>query len=482
MTASIGLPTKRTHALLNILRRWLGAVLTSAAIICFSVPGFAQSPQPKQSIAAKAEATLWENADSEEVKQAVQVLEHAANADDSVAQRFLGLHLLNGWVLKKDVDQGLAWLEKSADAGDAKAQAALGQAFLFGTQAQADTGRALSLLETAAGQNEPSAMRNLGEQLVGGWAFPRDSLRGRALLEKAIALGDTKSQVVLGKLLLNGFGLEVDQQHAADLFEAAADAGNGEGLAAYGEYLMWRMRNPAEAEEILVRAGELGAGGAWTTLAHGAMYGYLGGGAVSRSKFDGYAQKARAAGQDEIAVLDATRNMWGINMRASGPQTIARLRVDADNGNAAAARFLIELLRDGNGLNLRRKPDEARAALDSYGHLLSEKSQAQYALTLNAANARTPSAYAPVAAAFVARPDLKSIWFGKELVKANPNVAFYILQVRFRDEGTYSGPLDGYATRRTLRAVFKACLGLDHSERCNDNVMRPDVIAALLAQ
>ena len=212
------------------------------------------------------------------------------------------------------------------------------------------------------------------------------------------------------------------------------------------------------------------------------MYGYLGGGSVSRAKFGRYAEKARAAGEEEIAVLEATRNMWGINMRADGPETLARLTAAAEDGNVAAARFLIELLRDGNGLNVHRDSAAADAALDRFGALLGETATAQYALTLKAGKARTPAAYAPVAADYGARPDLKSVWFGEEIVKANPNVAFYILQQRFRDAGSYSGPLNGYATRATLRAVYKACRTLDRPERCDDNAMRPDVIGALLAR
>ncbi|WP_137700272.1 hypothetical protein [Marimonas lutisalis] len=83
----------------------------------------------------------------------------------------------------------------------------------------------------------------------------------------------------------------------------------------------------------------------------------------------------RAAGEDEIEVYEATRNMWGINMRADGPETIARLRHAADGGNAAAAGFLIELLQDGNDLNLRRDLDAAGEALALYGKLLSEKAR-----------------------------------------------------------------------------------------------------------
>jgi len=428
------------------------------------------------------EATLWAKPDADDIRVAQETLEKLAVANDTEAQHVLGRHLLNGWVLEQDKDQGLKWLEVSAQAGNTAAQTELGQIYLWGIQVPSDADRAQSFLETAVENGDRAAMRTLGEELILGGTLPRDTVRGRALLEQTIAAGDIQADVVLGKLLLYGLGLEQDREKALELFEEAAEAGNGHGLAAYGDELMWRFNNPVRAEEILNRAGELGASEAWVSLANGAMYGYLGGGKVSRAKFAGYAEKARDAGEEEIAVLEAERNMWGINMRASGPETLDRLRSDAEAGNAAAAGLLIELLRDGNKLNIRKRPEEARTVLAEFGDLLSEKMQAQYDLTIDAVQARTPQAYAPVAAAFNAQPDLMSNWFGQQIVKANPNVAIYILQQKFSSGGTYAGQLDGLATRATLRAVYKACLTLDKPERCDDTVMRPDVLGALLVR
>ena len=459
----------------------LGAVLLVLSLVFMGSSADAQSDAEISARTKDAEAALWSNSRAEKL-QARQELEQAAQDGDVEAQRILGQHLLNGWVLDQDVEQGLAWLERAAKSGNAAAQSELGQAYLWGRVVAQDQARAAQLLEAAAAKGDAAALVVLGEQLVAGWTFPREVERGLAMLEQVIEGGDDKAQIALGKLLLHGTGLSTDTDRAKALFEAAAEAGNGHGLAEYGEYLMWQFTSPAAAEVMLERAAELGATEAWVTLAHGAMYGYLGGGAVSRAKFEGYAEKARAAGEEDIAVLEATRNMWGINMRADGPETLGRLRDAANSGNAAAARFLIELLRDGNGLNVRRDLSAAAAALGSYGALLGDTAKAQYELTLEAAKARTPSAYGPVAQAYSARPDLKSVWFGQEIVKANPNVAFYILQQRFQEDGSYSGPLDGYATRSTLRAVYKACRGLDRPERCADSAMRPDILGALLAQ
>lgn len=471
-----------TRSKLRASAAWLRPVLTVISVGLAATAVVAQSEQTPPNPVAQAEAVIWDTPTAAELTEARQALEQAAARGDASAQRVLARHLIYGWVLEKDVTSGLALLEQAAQGGDAPAQFELGKSLLWGTWGNTDSARARDLLEQAVAQDNLEAMRLLGEQLIAGRQFDPDGARGFELLKRAVAAGDDKANVVLGKLVLYGQGVPENDQRALDLFEAAAEAGNGSGLAVYGENLMWQLTDPARAEAMLVRAGELGASEAWVTLAHGAMYGYLGGGRASRAKFDGYAEKARAAGEGEIAVLEANRSMWGISMRASGPQTIAGLTQAADDGNAAAAKFLIEMLRDGNGLNLHRRPDEAQAALEKYGSLLSDKETAQYALTLAAARARTPQAYAPVADSFDAQPRLHSKWFGMEIMKANPNVAIFILQRKLTSEGLYRGALNGYATRATLRAVYRACHSLDKPRICNDSVMRRDIIGALLAR
>lgn len=142
--------------------------------------------------------------------------------------------------------------------------------------------------------------------------------------------------------------------------------------------------------------------------------------------------------------------MWGISMRASGPRTIARLEEAADKGNATAATYLIALVRDGNRLNLRKRPAQARAYLERYGDLLTPLEAAQLALSIDAAEATGPAASAAIARALGERPELKSVWFGKELHRANPNVAVYLLQADMKDRGLYRGALNGLATRPIL--------------------------------
>ncbi|TCM86108.1 tetratricopeptide repeat protein [Rhodovulum steppense] len=405
----------------------------------------------------------------------------AAVPGDAAGARVIGEALVTGTDgLRQDVAEGLRLLEEAAAGGDVAARASLGKMLLDGIVVPADPARARALLTTAAEAGDVDAMRVLGDNLVGGWTLERDAMAGRAWLDRAIAAGDVDARIALGGFLLYGIGLDTDPEAALVQFEAAAEAGNGAGLESYGEWLMWTRRGPSRAEAYLRRAAEMGQAGAWTKLAEGAMYGYLG--ADSRSKFPAFAERARAVGQDRVAVLEAERQMWGISMRANGPAALAMLDEAVERGNAEALKALVALKRDGNGMNVRRDQAGAREALDRYGELLTPTEAAQLGLSLRVAEARTPQDFAPLAEALGMVGPLRSTWFAGQLNAANPNFAIYLLQKRMRDEGLYAGPLDGVATRETLRAMFQACHMLPDTSGCADSVMNPRVIAALLTR
>jgi len=416
----------------------------------------------------------------QDVAGGLELLEKAAASGDALAQASLGKILLDGYYLPAEPERARSLLEEAATAGVVEAQTTLGLALLWGGALPADPARARALLAEAAGQGDSEAQRVLGEQLLGGWVLDRDTATGLAMLEQAVARNDPAAQVSLGSALLYGTGVPTDRRRALALFQAAADSGNAEGIEHYGEWLMWSERGPARAEAMLRRAGEMGRGSAWTILAEGAMYGYLP--PRSRGKYKAFAAKARAAGQERVAVLDAQRQMWGIGMRASGPKTLALLEDAADAGNATAAKYLIALVRDGNDLNIRKRPGQARDYLSRYEDLLTPPEVAQLGFTIDAAQATRPSDYAALERRFRDRPDLHSVWFGEQIYAANANVAVYVIQADMRRRGLYDGRINGRATRRTLTALWRDCKTLADIDNCGDHVLQPEVIGALLAR
>lgn len=410
----------------------------------------------------------------------LRLLEQSVTSGNVAAKVSLGKVLIDGYYFPADPGKGRQLLEDAAALGNPQAQVILGGALLWGLDGDIDLPLARSLLEQAIENGDVEALRILGEQLVGGWTLNQDIVSGLSMLEAAVNKDDAKAKVSLGAFFLEGTRLEQDRARALTLFEEAAASGNGEGLEIYGRATMWSEADPVAAENYLRRAGELGRGSAWATLAEGAMYGYLG--RNSRAKFDAFSQLAGNAGSDQIAILEAERQMWGISMRASGPSTIAGLEQAADDGNKPALKYLIALVRNGNRLNVRKNTDQAYGYLDQFSDLLSPIEFAQLSMSIDAAKVKIVASYAPLAAQFDRQPEMKSLWFGKELYAANPNFAIYLLQADMKRRGTYTGTLNGLATQLTLRAIYRECRTLNDNARCNDSIMRADIIGALLAR
>ncbi len=310
--------------------------------------------------------------------------------------------------------------------------------------------------------------------------MPRDVARGRTLLEAAAAAGDTEASLILGTFLVYGIGLPRDTEAARVLFDTLAEQDDGRGLQVYGESLMWSLRDPEQAEAYLTRAGDMGQGDAWAVLAEGAMYGYLGGGTKSRSKFDGYAERARSAGNERIEVLDATRQMWGITLRASGPKILEKLETAADNGNGEAARYVISLVRDGNGLNIRKDTDRAEALAEKYAHLLTADEQCRYDFSIAVAKTKQLDAFGGLQERLITASQQMDDGIGKDLYKANPNFVIFVLQSKMKEAGLYRGKLDGLAGENTVRSLVKACLTMLDQPDCDRGVLSADVIGALM--
>lgn len=409
----------------------------------------------------------------------MQLLQEAAEAGDAEAQVTLGEYKLYGILTEADPQEGARLLGAAVKAGNLSAHRKLAAALLWGSGVEADPERARQLLSAAAEAGDSDAQTTLGEHLIAGWVLKPDPAAGLRLLEQAVAAGNDTAKLKLGKLLLNGTNIDRDTDRALALFQELADAGDGEGLEVYGAQLMWSNSDPAAAEKHLRRAGELGRGSAWTTLAKGLIYGYLG--KRTPSRFEEFADRAREAGEEEIALVDSARYTWGLTTRASGKKALAVLEEAAEDGNGAAARKLIALTRDGNSYNIRKSPDRAETYLERYAGLLPEPDVERFRFTIDAATARGVGEFARLAEAYENRPEMQSVAFGKELFQSNPNFAVYLFQRWMAERGLYRGSVNGYATEKTMRALVRECVKLGTLPKCQDGPLRADVVSALLA-
>lgn len=281
----------------------------------------------------------------------------------------------------------------------------------------------------SAEEDASVALRNEALNLVYSSSIVvEDTRRGVDILTSLAEQGDVEAMIALGDLYLYGTLLPRDWDTALELYNTAADAGDGRGIYNYGMLLMWEGQDPALAEEMLVKAGELGVAEAWATLAEGAMYGYLGEGNVSLAKFDAFAERGIAEGIDRVVVLQATRYLKGIAVTENGSRALDVLEDAAEQGNTEALRFLIRLLRDGEGHTMA--PDRLRALelLENYRPLLADTEFEQLRLTIIAASSSATSGFERLAQEIGERPDVLTVGFVRDLMEANANALTFLLQ------------------------------------------------------
>lgn len=325
------------------------------------------------------------------------------------------------------------------------------------------------------------AQRQLGESLITGAGVKPNKAEGLRLLEDAIAKGDRKSFIVLGRLLMDGQFLKRDRSRALFLVQSAARMGDFEGVESLGETLMWTGRTAddrREAERLLTMAGASGRGGAWTTLAYGAIYGKLD--KAATAKYAIYVEKARALGNPQIEVVEAERYLYGLGTKRDAARTVSNLEKAAASGNPYAIKFLIKLFRDGSRPDIKRNVVKARVYFNSYGPKLSPVLQEQQSFLLQTAATQRVSDFAGLSRTARARPDFSSIDLQKQISGANWNFSVYLAQESLKRKKVYIGPVNGQVTRKTYASFQRACKKLLSKADCDDKKVLSDKTLAFI--
>ena len=281
---------------------------------------------------------------------------------------------------------------------------------------------------------------------------------------------------------MDGQYLKTDVARAGSLFEKAAELGDVEGVKALGGKLMWEGRSKADAklaEKYLTMAGQAGRGSAWTTLAQGALYGKLGKSSIT--KYPVFLKNARALSETKIEIVEAQRWMWGLGgAKADASKTVSTLETAAAAGNQDAIEYLISLLRDGNGGNIKKNIKKAQAYLDKYGSKLKQPDGQQQAILLKAARTNSVSAFAQLSQMIDAHPEFVTKELYKQLFRVNRNFSIYLLQATLKNKKIYEGPLNGVATARTVSAIRRACDTMQGQAKCEGKMLSEGVVAQVM--
>jgi TPR repeat protein len=165
-------------------------------------------------------------------EKAVMYLGSAAAGGVAEAQVQLGLVLLEGEVVARNVPQGIALIGAASQqaAFDADQNYAIGQALLGeeGTVMEDPSERAkwaAHYFDAAAGESHPQASYEIGRMFLFGRGVERDPEKAAVWVSAAANEGVRDAQYLMGALLQSGTGVEKNTEWAAHWFVEAARRG-----------------------------------------------------------------------------------------------------------------------------------------------------------------------------------------------------------------------------------------------------------------
>ncbi|MBP0110199.1 MULTISPECIES: tetratricopeptide repeat protein [Bradyrhizobium] len=158
--------------------------------------------------------------------EAANAYRKAADAGSAAAMTGLGVLLINGNGLKKNVTEGRMLIEKAANAGDVDGMTNLASLYGAGAGAKADFAMARKWYAKAIEVNSSEAMYQLGLMTQDGDGGPKDDVAAKALFEKAAALDHADALERLGAYAEAGRAGEKDTQAAIAYYKRAAALGN----------------------------------------------------------------------------------------------------------------------------------------------------------------------------------------------------------------------------------------------------------------
>jgi len=158
-----------------------------------------------------------------------EILTHAKN-DDIFAQNDLGVAYMTGDGVEQDEQQAVYWFQRSASQGNPEAMANLGMCLLFGKGLQKDISASLYILESAYLLGVANSLFNV-----------LNAIQAKDIdIEEIISLSNeqnTQATVILGLCYDHGISINMDHQKAMELFENSAKKNNPVALWILAHYI-----------------------------------------------------------------------------------------------------------------------------------------------------------------------------------------------------------------------------------------------------
>ena len=169
-----------------------------------------------------------------------------AGLGDIHAQTLLGELYLKGNGVEQDMKEAANWFEIAAEKGDREAQFNLGMLYAQGQGVPKDFEKALDYFQKAAAKNQPNAQFNLGLLYLRGQLVERDLTKAMDLLNKSAKQGDAAAQYALASLYQSDFFPAPNLEQASYWMQKSAEGGFLDAQLEYGLMLFHGKGGRAE--------------------------------------------------------------------------------------------------------------------------------------------------------------------------------------------------------------------------------------------
>jgi TPR repeat protein len=277
----------------------------------------------------------------------------------------------------------------------------------------------LATLRRLADDGNAAVMFRLGLMYATANGVPRDDFEAVRWYRKGANAGNPASTVALAYMTLDGRGTDKNPQEAVRLLRAAADAGNLDAMWRLGNIMLEGKvvtKDAAQAAQLFQKAAEAGHAASMVDL--GLMYNYANGLPQNIPEAARWYKRAADLGNSAGMVNLGVLHQQGRGVNQSDTAAVELYRKAADLGHIAGIHNLAAMLDSGRGVP-QKDPERAAELIMralGMGNDFSYKQMTENATT-----------------------------WTKDFRRS--------MQRRLKDEGLYTGPIDGEFGQSTSAAI-----------------------------
>lgn len=174
---------------------------------------------------------------SKEPTISIRDIKQRISTGDLEAERLMGLILLDGTGVKKNVNEGFRLLRESAERGDSTSECDVGFCFHTGQGTNFNCSEAIRYYQLSANHSNAKGHNNLGYCLFNGEGTRADQVQAAMHFKISSENNCPEGICNYARCLEYGDGVPQDLRKAAELYKKSADLNNSHAMYCYGRCL-----------------------------------------------------------------------------------------------------------------------------------------------------------------------------------------------------------------------------------------------------